>query len=303
MTMGEAPMKRMLELVKRELGASDARAEFGGEPPRDRRILYVDLPKDWRIVAIFDEPPERPKEVLMRLRQLSSAFFEVGPNLPRPNPDGERHWVTRRLDDELCTLAARANAVGALVIDYQSPVFWGFSEPRFNDESVEEALEWASWEEELQKSELSLEALAGVAKEGLEELLNRRVTTPSERQLALRLWARLQELEPTPRHTRIALYRAASNLRARADGQAGPPSGVFRDLVRNEGFGYVARSFASIYVAAIVFDRKYSELHAEAALLHALPVVERLVLALPPVEPPPKGGRVVKFPVPSRTEG
>ena len=60
----------------------------------------------------------------------------------------------------------------------------------------------------------------------------------------------------------------------------------------------MARAFASIYVLMLVFKGTYSELHAEAALLHALPVIERLVLALPPVEPPPKGGRVVKLPVP-----
>ena len=39
-----------------------------------------------------------------------------------------------------------------------------------------------------------------------------------------------------------------------------------------------------------MFDGPFSELHAEAATLKALPMIERLVLALPPIDPGPRGG-------------
>jgi hypothetical protein len=58
----------------------------------------------------------------------------------------------------------------------------------------------------------------------------------------------------------------------------------------------MARSFANIYLLAVVFDADFSELHVESAIVHALPAVEQLLFALPPVDPPPKGARVLSFP-------
>jgi hypothetical protein len=55
--------------------------------------------------------------------------------------------------------------------------------------------------------------------------------------------------------------------------------------------GYIARSFAGIYVLVLVFDAPYDELLAKRATLQALPAIERLVLALPPRDPvTPAGG-------------
>jgi len=47
----------------------------------------------------------------------------------------------------------------------------------------------------------------------------------------------------------------------------------------------------------LVFDHSFSELHAEGALVRALPRLERMVLSLPPIEPPPRGAKVVKLPL------
>jgi len=58
-------------------------------------------------------------------------------------------------------------------------------------------------------------------------------------------------------------------------------------VVREEAFGYVARSFAGIYLVVLVFDAPFDELRAERALTEALPKIERLVLALPPLDPGP----------------
>jgi hypothetical protein len=41
-----------------------------------------------------------------------------------------------------------------------------------------------------------------------------------------------------------------------------------------------------------VFDGPFSELHAEGALIHALPAIERLVTSLPPRDPAAGGAKV-----------
>lgn len=52
----------------------------------------------------------------------------------------------------------------------------------------------------------------------------------------------------------------------------------------------LAHSFASIYIVLLVFDGTFDELRAERALIDALPRIEGLVLALPPLDPEPTQG-------------
>jgi hypothetical protein len=52
----------------------------------------------------------------------------------------------------------------------------------------------------------------------------------------------------------------------------------------------ITHSFAGIYLLVVVFDGTFDELRAERAILEALPRVERLVLALPPLDPSPSTG-------------
>jgi hypothetical protein len=52
----------------------------------------------------------------------------------------------------------------------------------------------------------------------------------------------------------------------------------------------VAHSFAGIYVLVVVFGAPFDELRAERAIFEALPRIERLVLALPPLDPAPNKG-------------
>gem|GEM_PF-2296002 len=52
-------------------------------------------------------------------------------------------------------------------------------------------------------------------------------------------------------------------------------------------FSCIARSFASIYVLVVVFHGTIDELRAKSAISQALPLIESLVVALPPREPPP----------------
>jgi hypothetical protein len=62
----------------------------------------------------------------------------------------------------------------------------------------------------------------------------------------------------------------------------------------------VTRSFAGIYVLVTVFRPPLDELRAKSAISQALPLIEALVLALPPRDPPPSiaGARAMRRPVP-----
>jgi hypothetical protein len=66
-------------------------------------------------------------------------------------------------------------------------------------------------------------------------------------------------------------------------------------LTLADGVECLGRAFAGIYVLALVFRGALSEPVAVGALLHAAETVERLVLALPPIDPQP-GGKVVRLP-------
>jgi hypothetical protein len=62
------------------------------------------------------------------------------------------------------------------------------------------------------------------------------------------------------------------------------------------GVECLARPFSSIYVLALLFEGPVSEPVAIGAMVHALPVIEKLVLALPPSEPPRGGAKIVRMP-------
>jgi hypothetical protein len=66
-------------------------------------------------------------------------------------------------------------------------------------------------------------------------------------------------------------------------------------LTLADGAECLVRTFAGIYVLSLAFRGALSEPVAVGALLHAAEAVERLVLALPPIDPPP-GGKVIRLP-------
>lgn len=295
--MSEHSLTRLLDLITRELGAQEARIEFGGTPPDDATTLWASLPGGWRVVTRFAEPRDDAKHLNLKLRQLAASFFEIPPEPPRPYPEGYTNWTTRRLDDELCSLAARTGAVSAVVIDFQSPVVWGTSEPRIGDESVTSAQKLSQLAEMAERGGVRLVDLASLPEDQVDEALARAELNEGSRATLRRELGRLSSLDPKQRFAEVLTSRAIARVR-RPGADDAPASSHFREVVHQDNLGYLARSFAGIYVALLVFKNTYSELHAEAALLHALPVIERLVFALPPIEPPPKGGQVVKLPVP-----
>ena len=104
------------------------------------------------------------------------------------------------------------------------------------------------------------------------------------------LWGTTETEAPTPRERLLrsaACFRAAAKLRALPAMALLPRGGHLSGQETAAGFGYMARSFASIYVAAVVYDGAFEELRARRAFAHALAPIERLLVALPPLDPSP----------------
>jgi hypothetical protein len=290
-------LRRLLELVERELGADDARLELGGREPQDERFLWCPIGEDWRLVASFKiAPPERAR-LLARLRQLAAAFSDIPSS--GNEPPGLREPLMHRLDSELEALAERIEATHALVIDETSPVIWGISEPRFEAHSVESALETTKLAKRLALAELDLaEALCAKPELMRQELLAKGFSSADVDALSRKIDhihadAPYDDVAAWRRHLLVDRAIALVREQTAANDYV---SGHLRASVREPSFGYLARSFATIYQLIVVFDHDFSELHAEGAVVHILPLIERLVLALPPVDPTPGRARIVKFP-------
>jgi hypothetical protein len=224
---------RFLELVGRELDAQDARIEIGGHPPTDERCLWARVPRsDARVVAVFEQPPERRQELQARLLTLTESFSETVDRgtAPVSSIPFDGRTARARLDSELAALATRAGSDCAFVCDTSSPMIWGAS---FVDEPTRETSsdQLLVWAEQLRAE-------------------------------------RTEEMRAAHGHVvRLALD----------DREA------------------LVRLLGGLYMVVLVFGGALSEPVAVGALLHATPVIERLIVALPPVDPPP-GGKVIRLP-------
>lgn len=292
---------RLLEVVRRELGADDARIELGGRPPSDPHLLWREITLGWRLVAVFAGDPPNRDALQQRLDVLTASFADLGhPDLSERIGGARRAVAQRRLDDELHSLALRVGAVRVLVIDDRSPVVWGTSEERGTQDDIETAIAIAAATEEAERVGFSPEQWVEAEPETLAAEIARR---GCERSLQLRLENLVRNLRDASRrrgrlawgHHLLAM-RAVAAVRRAIEAGPGGRAGHLKLVQRNDRFGYFARGFASIYAIILVYEGRFSELHAEAALLQALPLVERLVLALPSTDPPPAGGKLVRLP-------
>lgn len=279
-------LRRLLDVVRRTLDADDARAEVGGRDPDDARVVWAPLAGGWRVCAIFREPPADPAEKRERLAALVAPFEEVAARAERPM-GGLGPAKQRELDEELDLVAERAGARAALVFDERSPVLWGSSVPRA-----------PGWDVDTMERARAL--AAEVSGAGIDPAIWLAEGAPDEGQLeqlgidatVAQRWShrlhRLADLAPDWKvgDWREALQVARAVVAARAECRGGSaPERVSTD---DDDYGVFARGFAQIYLCALVYDGPFSELHAEGALVRALPHIETLVLALPPVEPPPR---------------
>jgi len=70
-------------------------------------------------------------------------------------------------------------------------------------------------------------------------------------------------------------------------------AGTESTSVREGEAPYLSRSFASIYRVVLLFAEPFSEVHADGHLVRALPIIEKLTVALPPQDP--KGGAKLRL--------
>ncbi|MGE0785590.1 MAG: hypothetical protein AB7S26_07870 [Sandaracinaceae bacterium] len=279
---------KLLDVVKRELGAEDARAEIGGRAPDDPRVVHAKLGESWRVVVTFARPVADAGVKREKLERLL-APFDVARRIDPPDARVEKQL---ELDAELDALAERAGARAALVFDERSPVLWGCSAPRADGWDVfamEDAhvLARALGEAGFDAAQCIHDGMPedeDLAARGFDETEARRWSHRAHRlhQIAPQ-WTKAEWTEA------VQIATAVHAARASCKGGMAPE----RFTEHHEGYGIFARGFAQIYLLALVYDGPYSELHAEGPLLRALPYIEGLVVALPPVEPPPRGAKVI----------
>jgi hypothetical protein len=89
------------------------------------------------------------------------------------------------------------------------------------------------------------------------------------------------------------LERSVQALRQRSD-ELKQAHGHTVRLTLEDGVEALVRPFAGLYVLALLFRDPLSEPIALGAILHAVGLIEKLVLALPPIDPEP-GAKVIRL--------
>ncbi len=253
--MGEgSAFVRFVELVKRELGADDVLVLGPDETvPPAANVVLVRLRDGRHVVASFSEEPRNREALGGRLAILAHTFAHALASPPSERTRA-RLTVVSSLHGELRSLAQRALALDAAVIDVDSPVLWACaSSPSAHTRSP---------------GAFSTVDELGPAPSRLQPV-NVEVSEPTG------------DL-PTLTAQAIGSLRALPTLKALHRGRH------FRHVERETEF-WLALSFSGIYVLCLVFDGPFDELRAERASQDALPRIARLVIALPPRDPEPEG--------------
>ncbi len=269
------PLKRFLALVRRETHASDVRLlPAGAEPPQALNVLSARLGRGTEgqdLLVVFAEPPRDREALTRRLQMLVQTFAQSLDTAPPRQP---RPPAALSLQEELEALAARARALDAVVIDAHSPVVWGSAVTRRQPDEREDREEREEPEERSDASAVALVDVSrrepGPANEARDDEQPERPSSPEDTVKLAAVSA--QAIAAVRAHAAIPLLHKGGRLHA---------------VQRLAALGYVAHSFASIYVLVVVYAEPFDELRAERAVADALPRIERLVLALPPQEPPP----------------
>jgi hypothetical protein len=259
--MASDPLERLIALVLRELGADDVRVLEGSLPAvAAPNVIHASL-ADGRVLAVaFASAPPSREALVRRLDMLMETFAQsleeevAAPRQPRAS-------AVQSLHEELRALVARAHAVDAVVIDANSPVVWGSAA---TGQPV--------------RHDLGNVELVDISRHQLVE---------SGRPVEGDPFSEDETPEPPEGQVVVLTARAVREVRALPALAEMPKGRQMAHTSREESFGCVARSFAGIYVLVVVYDGPFDELRAERTIGEALPRIERLVLALPPLDPKP----------------
>lgn len=308
--------ERFLSLAQRELSADHVRLLAPGEVAPEAANVVVARLKDGRhVVASFASPPKDVDVLSRRLAMLASTFADAlaGPPSERTKT---RTPVGISLHEELKALGVRANAHDVVVIDGDSPVVWGCasisSKPRARNEMLLRDVsdrELSAQDEPsapaglhavpasddsgplqdstaptgvLRMAPPPAESAPVLAQDHAEELNDLHEDShPHLQHHAQHPHPHDEAEEPEITRRAIGLIRALPSLALLHKGRH------LRHVSREESY-YLVLSFSSIYLLCMVFDGDFDELRAERAAQESLPRVERLVLALPPLDPDPQ---------------
>jgi hypothetical protein len=284
--------ERFVTLAKRELQAEDVRLLALGEAtPEADNVLVSRLADGRHVVATFAEAP-KDRDALERRLAMLARTFEGALASPPSERTRARPPVSTSLHEELKALSARARAIDVVVIDTDSPVVWGSASaparPRARNELIlrevsdRELASRADDEsgplQDLQDVSASPAPLHAVVS------FDGGVPAPAESASVVSdadesdAESDVEESEATRRA--VAAVRRLPALDGLHKGRH------LRHLERETNF-FLALSFSGIYILCLVFDGEFDELRAERAATDALPRIERLVLALPPLDPDP----------------
>ncbi len=286
-------LARVLELVARELEADDVRLEIGVRPPREQDAV-VELASGFRLVAVFDCPRADLNERRARLLGLAQTFEATldGAILGAPHPMTTA-LAASALDEALIALARIASAIAVVVIDERSPMIWGCSLQPRGPEDADVAMWLSVAASAAARVGIDFGALIVAPADEVTATVDRVALPAEDRSRIARAAARIQSTgmrrTPEEAHAFVVTMRAIAAARRGGGDDRAPGGGP-------DGPGWLARAFGGIYRLVLAFDAPYSELHAESAAKRALPVIERLVMALPPVDPQGGGkGQVVRL--------
>lgn len=271
--MRERAVLELLDWVRGELDAQEARLQLGGEEPAASDCLSHDLGGGWRLVVTFAEPPADLAESQVKLTSIVESFSLDANQLRPPNLGVPRtEWIERRLDETAMALAQGAGAVAAVVVDGSSPELWAHSQRREGDQ-VPDLVQFAGALREVRKRGIELRRDEDLSIEQCMESLIERGCPPE----CVGYVAR--ELPSSERewHSRVVLAEGLAALRLDAALRHGPTSGG----------QWVARRFAGAYYALLGFVEPPVDLVAERAFHRLLPLLEALLLRLPPRGPEP----------------
>ena len=322
--------ERFLSLAQRELSADDVRLLDAGESVPDAANVVVAKLRDGRhVVASFGTPPSEHDVLVRRLTMLAATFADALEEQPLSERAKSRPPVATSLHEELKALAQRSGALDVVVIDGDSPVVWGCasvaSRPRARN---------AMLLRDVSDRELSAHDEPSAPAGGLHAVPpaddsgpihdftaptgNLRMAPPPVESSRVVVQGQpggaaddghvadyAHELahghdhladaeEPEATRHAITLIRTLPSLALLHKGKH------VREVSREES-SYLVLSFASIYLLCLVFDGEFDELRAERAAQESLPRIERLVAALPPLDPEPQAtGGVVALRRPRR---
>ena len=259
--MASDPLERLIGLVRRELGADDVRVLEGSLPAvAAPNVIHASL-ADGRVLAVaFASAPSSREALVRRLDMLIETFAQSleEDGAARREP---RASAVESLQLALRALVLAAQAVDAVVIDANSPVVWG-----------------SAVEERPVRHDLGNVELVDISRHQLVE---------SGRPVAGDPFSDDETPEPPEGETAALTARAVREVRALPALAEMPKGRQMTHMSREASFGCVARSFAGIYVLVVVYDGPFDELRAERTIGERLSRIERLVLALPPLDPKP----------------